>query len=50
MVTIAIVSSLAKKTRVLVDTNRACSNERSRENKCSNSKPTTVAGSVYVKV
>ena len=47
MATIAIVSSLAKEIRVSADTNRAYSNERSREDKCSNNKPTTVAGSVY---
>ena len=50
MATIVIVPSLAKKARVLTDTYKACSNERSKEDKYSNSKPIIVVGSVYAKV
>jgi len=42
-------SGIAKETRgsLTVDTNRACSNERSREDKCSNDVPQS-EGSVYI--
>jgi len=40
MAIIIIASSLAKKARsTIVDADRACSNERSGENKCSNGMP-----------
>ena len=44
MATVAIVSSLAKKTggSSTVDTDRACSNRRSRKNEYSNSMPESV--------
>jgi len=46
-----MVSSLAKKTgdASTADSHRTCSNERSRENKCSNSKTPIVRGRAFSK-
>lgn len=51
-VTIAIVSSLAKKAGTSADTNRAwpCSNRGDEKNKYQNSKPIIAADKVYTKM
>ena len=47
---IIIALNLAKKTKVSVNTNKAYSNRENEEDKCCNSKPTTVANRVCAKM
>ena len=46
-ITITFAPSLAKKTRDLMDTNRAYTNKGSWENKYSCDKPTIIVGRIY---